>query len=285
MADPGTLFLNFRNGTGRALMQEPRIWRRRAEEPGKVALEPVTLESFRAEIDHRKLAVVTHGFNVSHDSGVRGLGRLREAMGLDEGWRFVGVLWPGDAVIPFVNYPLEARDAAKCGRRLAKFLNAHAGHAAGFAFASHSLGARVVLDAAQALDHRVEAVCVTAAAADDDALTKQYPRLLEKVGRISVVASTEDLVLKLAYPAGDLISDITYDSDSPFRRALGSKGTRRPAPARTTNYQTPRQPAYDHGSYFPPGDGAPPAAQARQVIDHIARWFTAGSPAWPSASP
>lgn len=277
-----TLFLNFRAGTGRALSDEPQILRRTSVGPGNVGVEKVGILQFKSEIADRKLALVTHGFNVGYAGGVRCLGRIEEALALDRAqWTFIGVLWPGDNIIPFVNYPLEARDAARCGRNLARFLNTHATRAAGFSFASHSMGARVILDAAQALAWSSSNICVTAAAADDDCLTAQYDAARNKAGRISVLASTEDRVLQLAYPAGDLLSDVTYDDDSPFGAALGRRGTRRPAPARATNFQTAVAQDYGHNAYFPSGDGEKPGNKSARVMAHLGAWFTGRTPTWP----
>ena len=60
---------------------------------------------------------------------------------------FVAVLWPGDFWIPVVNYPFEGGDAKDSGRRVARFCNRRLGKARSFSFVTHSLGARVALEA------------------------------------------------------------------------------------------------------------------------------------------
>lgn len=271
-----TLFISFRYGTTRALSETPTLWRRETEGPGDVTLKRVDLADFKRDIAGKRLVIVTHGFNVGHDGGARLLGQVRAGLGLTgDRWMFVGVLWPGDSVIPFVNYPLEARDAARCGQWLARFLNEHAAGAEAFAFASHSLGVRVVMDAIHGLSRAASGVCLLAAAADSDCLTKGYDRARRRSGKISVWSSTADMALRLAYPAGDFFSDITYDGDSPWRGALGYGGPRPPAD-RATSFPMPPKPkagAYGHNDYFPSGDGKPPGPKARRVIEHMKDWL------------
>ncbi len=96
-------------------------------------------------------------------------------------------------------------------------------------------------------------VCVLAAAVDDDCLTSpQYDAARKNAKRISVLASRGDLVLRVAYPAGDFFADIFYDDDNPARKALGYHGPR-PRADRVLHAQIPDH-QYGHGDYFPPAD-------------------------------
>ena len=55
-------------------------------------------------------------------------------------------------------------------------------------------------------------------------LTRQYAQATKNSERIYVLSSLADWVLQLAYPAGDFLSDLFGDTDSPWRGALGRKG-------------------------------------------------------------
>ena len=60
---------------------------------------------------------------------------------------FVGLLWPGDSVwLHALSYPEEPRVANKAGQLIAPFIENNLSAAASISFASHSLGARVVLE-------------------------------------------------------------------------------------------------------------------------------------------
>jgi esterase/lipase superfamily enzyme len=206
----------------------------------------------------KDVIVAVHGFNVSRPKAVRSYAALEAALALTEDQIFFGVLWPGDAWIPVINYPSEAGDAVKGRGHVADFLNRRMTGAASFAFISHSLGGRLLLEAVQRLNLPVREVCVTAGAVDDDCLTSQYAPAKIKAGRVSVLASKSDRVLQLAYPLGDFASDLFWrDHDSPWRGALGRSGPH-PTEARPPVFhrQIPTDKKYGHGDYFPPSDGA-----------------------------
>ena len=58
----------------------------------------------------------------------------------------MGLLWPGDSVWAHgLDYPDEPKIADEAGAMLAKFIDDNFQGAASISFASHSLGARVVL--------------------------------------------------------------------------------------------------------------------------------------------
>ena len=48
----------------------------------------------------------------------------------------MGVLWPGDAWIPVVNYPFEGNDARNSGNNLADYCNTELGSALSLSFVS-----------------------------------------------------------------------------------------------------------------------------------------------------
>jgi len=163
-------------------------------------------------------------------------------------------------------------------------VDAHMGQAASINLVSHSLGGRVVLEAVKRMQLPVRQVCLTAGAVDNDVLAKQYAAAKAKAGRISVLASRNDRVLRLAYPLGDFGSDVLFgDQDSPWRGALGLKGPKpRETPPKVDHRQIPDAPAYDHGDYFPPGkaDAAAGAALWNRAADYIRRALDGGPDAW-----
>src|SRR5690242_19960309 len=122
-------------------------------------LKPSDLAS---AIRGRHVLIATHGYNVDRAAGIASLSNweslLRlsgQASGQNSGQSssqnlgqaaFLGLLWPGDSLWAHgLDYPDEPRIADDAGALLATFLDANFQHAASISFASHSLGARVVL--------------------------------------------------------------------------------------------------------------------------------------------
>lgn len=149
------------------------------------------------------------------------MGRLDARLAFDESALFIGILWPGDAWLPVVNYPFEGNDANRCGRLLAGFCDRWLGNARSISFASHSLGARLILTAAQKMSRRPHLLCLTAAAIDRDCLSAEFKAAARKADHISVLASRRDWVLKVAFRIGDPISDLLQDDSITANRALG----------------------------------------------------------------
>src|SRR5262249_1713151 len=102
---------------------------------------------------------------------------------------FIGVLWPGDSVIPIVDYPFEGEVAIDCGKRLAEFCNLSCASAQSLSFASHSLGARLVLQAVTRLNRKVQSICLAAAAINRDCLVTEYAAAAQNCAHISLLAS------------------------------------------------------------------------------------------------
>ena len=94
----------------------------------------------------RHVLIATHGFNVNRADGIACLSNWASLLQLPQPSAFVGLLWPGDSVWAHgLDYPEEPKIADEAGALLAAFINANFG-AASISFASHSLGARVVLE-------------------------------------------------------------------------------------------------------------------------------------------
>lgn len=277
-----TFFLNFRtHSVGGAVNTNPQLY----EGLGDRAQSGWTLipqTQLRAMFAGKSVLFGVHGFNVTQSNGVVSLGLLDHYMSLAGSSLFVAVLWPGDSVLPVVDYPFEGSVAIDCGRRLAAFCNHFCGTAQDISFASHSLGARLVLEAVSGLNRKASTVCLTAAAINRDCLTAEYTSAAKNCVSISILSSREDNVLKLAFPIGDPLSLLLHADHTPFQIALGSEGPRTPA---LPQVQTPWQISdaeqtnghYDHGDYLPPRS---PGKWPR-VAEFMKRAFLRQSQVWP----
>ncbi len=233
----------------------------------RLAMSPIAPEEVVRRSEGRDILFAVHGFNVDRKKGIHLYSRLEQALqGLESTALMIGVLWPGDFWIPAVNYPWEFSDAVTCGNRVAQFVKAHL-DGKNIAFVSHSLGARVVLQALKTLpDRPTIPAAMGAAAVDDNCLsTQQYQSVLSDKSRIGVLASRKDQVLRVAYRLGDWVSDaILGDDDAPGNQALGYHGPR-PRDGRIDygqiNPTANNGLGYGHNDYFPSpdlkvGDGA-----------------------------
>jgi esterase/lipase superfamily enzyme len=226
----------------------------------------------------KNILFATHGFNVNYQAGACALANLEAQLMANGMLRssdlFIGVLWPGDFWIPAINYPFEGDTAIDCGNRLAKFCNQLAAPAASFSFASHSLGARLMLQAVSALGRKARSVCLTAAAINQDCLQAEYRSAAANISAIYVLSSHEDLVLKLAFPVGDVIGDILDDDHTFFESALGRDG---PSPTDVAGivppWQIPDDDGYDHGDYLPPGTGPLPDPNPKPLWPAVAKFI------------
>jgi hypothetical protein len=247
-----------------------------------ITYRPIPMAQAAAEAAGKDLILAIHGFNVSRKDGVRAFTALKDRLAIADTEYFLGVLWPGDFWIPAVNYPWEAHDAVKCGARLANVLNNEFAAAATISLLSHSLGARVLLETIRHLSTPAREICVAAGAVDWDCLERQYDGVLANVHRLSVLASAKDKVLRVAYPAGDFLSDLFGDNDSPFARALGLKGPHKRLSPPNLHRQIPNGDEYGHSDYFPPGNGDPPDDTTKwpRSVAYAAAALRGGSPPW-----
>lgn len=197
----------------------------------------------------------THGFHVNRDSGMDDLTHWAKWLQLGPNGIFVGVLWPGDSRwVPYVDYPVEGDDAIQSGKLLASYLAANLTGAASWSFTSHSLGARVVLQTIQSLrgNAKLKSVTLMAGAIDAACLTGEYGDAAKSMKRVSVLASKEDDVLKLAYPAGNLVFGLIRPGEAFWHGAIGRYGPN-PADQPGTLMGTPIVPDgwnFGHFSYI-----------------------------------
>lgn len=209
-----------------------------------------------ATIRGRDVFFATHGFAVNQTAGTNNLSSWLNNLQIGSAVP-IGILWPGDCVIPiFVDYIVEGREAIHSGQLLADFLNANFAAAVGLCFASHSLGARVVLQTIAGLDpsFRVRRVVIMAGAIDNTCLTGEYSRAANKIEEISLLASTSDDVLALAFPLGNTLQGIIDRGHPYYHEALGRQGPAQPyppAPRLQPNWQIPSSFDYGHHDYLP----------------------------------
>jgi hypothetical protein len=256
------------------------------------AFRPASAAELGIAARGKNVLFVTHGFNVPYINGVRSLGRLVSRIAPGSDALVVAVLWPGDFYVPAVNYPQASVPAMESGQGLAALCNASLGGALSLSFASHSLGARVVLEAVKGLKGRARMLCVTAGAVNDDCLTGEYAMVPKKTDAVYTLASVNDWVLQIAYPAGDLIGQLFTSDHGAFQEALGRHGPQPRAPAPVTPWQIPDTQDYGHLDYmpssektFPPAPAAPPLSgdnRWTRVGDFIAEAFKAATMSWPN---
>ncbi len=241
-----------------------------------------------AAANARHLLLITHGFNVKAGEGFEGLSATLAQMAVHPAFPAAGllpviVLWPGDWVVPVVNFPAAHRPAERAGRQLGEHVGRFAAAVPAISLMSHSLGARVVLEAVLALPagRQVDTLCLTAAATDNDIFRQdkagRYSAVPGRCRQVMVIHSRRDKVLRLAYPAGDFLADLFLrDRDSPFRAALGFHGPRpTDRPVVPPNFGIPDGAGVDHGDYVGAG------AKRAQVAGLMARALAGRPLTWP----
>ncbi len=223
-------------------------------QPNPNPSHPLAPELIQA-IQGRDVLLGTHGFHVNRADGISNLTHWNKWLGLGDNGFFVGVLWPGDARwIPFIDYPIEGNEAIKSGQLLAGYLAANFAGAGSLSFTSHSLGARLVLETIRNLPRsfNLKTVTMMAGAIDDDCLTHEYQDAAARMGEISVLASSRDEVLKLAFPLGNPVAGFVTRGDPYWHGALGRYGPN-PPDQPSNLWKTPNLPDswnFGHGSYI-----------------------------------
>jgi hypothetical protein len=248
-----TLFIDLRaTPSGGVCARDATLW-----EDGT---RPVSASEFASRIGGRDVILATHGFNVSRKDGLGSLSTWSQLCRFPPAAVFVGVLWPGDSrYFPVVDYPFEGDEAIASGRLLAWFLNEHAGDAASLSFISHSLGARMVLEALGGINRDVRCLILMAGAIENDCLVKEYQQSAAKAKRVCVLSSKADRVLELAFPAGNLVGEIIMRGHPYFRTALGRSGPAGALPGEGGGvWQIPKGWDFGHGDYL----GGDPLGQA-----------------------
>jgi hypothetical protein len=233
----------------------------------------------------KNVLIATHGFNVNRANGIDCLNTWGSLLQLTAQDAFLGLLWPGDSAWAHgLDYFDEPKIADEAGKMLGPFLDDLLAGAASVSFASHSLGARVILRTVQQMKARQpRAVILMAGAIDDDCLTNEFQQAAATVGRISVLASMKDPVLEWLFPAANPLSGI-IDSGHPWwRGALGRSGPRQPWPSNfLAPYEIPENWAYVHGDYLQvaPASSAPILAPVYLPASTNYQIPLSGAPGW-----
>jgi pimeloyl-ACP methyl ester carboxylesterase len=289
-----TLFLSFRNDrAGIRISKVPFL----CTASEKFVLESIAPENFRSRIFGRDVLLAIHGYNNSETEAVCALARLSQALKLPPDAVFIGIIWPGDSLVGFVSYPFEKQTARVSGQRLGEFCTRELGETASLSFVSHSLGARVALEAIRHLDRDVRSACLMAAAIERDCLEKEYADAFAKVGMTYVLASRSDWVLQHAFPLGNIIGHLLDPTSNPMSKALGFDGPKRAIGKMKMPWQIKDDDGYLHGNYLPSSDpndiDFPPkkpssvtkeykdAIKYVRAVDYIRRAFNLERQTWP----
>jgi hypothetical protein len=230
-------------------------------------LTPQEEAAVRADTAGRRVIVVVHGFNVDRSFGRATLGKFMEliAPGVGDAMQ-LAVLWPGDSRFGALAYAFEAPAADDSAAALSRRIQDWLDPTARLSFIAHSKGCRVVMKCIQDLryrrvPHKIEQICLLAAAMDDDSLTNRtwygFADATREAARVAVLSSVNDQVLNYAYPIGDLLQGWFYFASDEPGRALGYRGpiwrSGGDAEARTRLFHeaTPANFGVGHGDYLP----------------------------------
>ncbi|MBI3776429.1 MAG: alpha/beta fold hydrolase [Gammaproteobacteria bacterium] len=241
-----------------------------------------------------RVLVLLHGYNNDYKVGRL---RLTRYMNMLAGGGYTGVmlatLWPGDGWAKALTYPFEGRDADDTADSLFKWLITNVDATARISFVAHSLGSRVAMNTAQQLVRQqrgpaLDRICLMAPAIDNDCLGRVgktcYKDATLAADRIAVLASEEDLVLRFAYPLGDLTQTIFYGER--WGRALGRTGPAEREPTIVTRIEPvpksspPRD--IDHGDYLDVDVDHPGQTIAESEKFLIAFLEKVEKPVWPA---
>jgi pimeloyl-ACP methyl ester carboxylesterase len=249
---------------------------------------PMTLDALKNFIHGKDVLIATHGFNVNQASGIQCLSAWEPLLLLPSTAVFVGLLWPGDSDSVYaLSYPVEPKNAMDAGAMAGRFVDATFGSAASVSLVSHSLGARVVLQAVATMNRRVRRLILMAGAISDDCLTNEFAVVPGKVDSIALLSSLEDTILEWAFPAGDFVTEILGKDHPWWESALGRSGPRTAPPNLQPPYAIPTPWNYGHLNYLqtdPPAQAPIPSQPAPLVSGSVPRGGEAGwQQAWSAA--
>jgi hypothetical protein len=221
------------------------------------SLRPEELTQF---IEGRELLIATHGFNVDRAAAINSLSKWESLLQLPPSAAFLGLLWPGDSVWAHgLDYPDEPKIADEAGALAARFINENFAGASSISLASHSLGARVLLETVARMTLPVRRVTIMAGAIDDNCLNTEFKAAADNIGEISVLASRKDTVLSKIFPLGNFFAGIIAEGHPWWRAALGHKGPSRPRPSNfRAPFEIPDNWNFEHRNYL---QIEPPSAQ------------------------
>ncbi len=218
------------------------------------------------DISGQNVLLVTHGFNVNRQDGIACLSNWESLIlqQLPLNWIFIGILWPGDSIwLHGLDYPEEPKLADHAGKLLGPWLDKLLVSAATVNFASHSLGARLILQTVRNMQRPPDRAILMAGAIDDNCLSHEFAPEASRIASLSVLASKSDDVLKLIFPIGNLAGGILDEGHPWLNAALGRTG---PVPIEAApasfqgSWQIPDGWGYGHHNYLqvtPPPPATP----------------------------
>jgi pimeloyl-ACP methyl ester carboxylesterase len=242
-------------------------------------------DDLQSHIHAKDVLIATHGFNVNRQDGIEDLSYWETLLGPNPfPGAFLGFLWPGDSEsLHALSYPVEPKNATTAGNMIADFVDKNFTAATSISFVSHSLGARVVLQAVSQMTLPVRRLILMAGAINDDCLTAEFAAVPAKVGTISLLASAEDEVLRWAFPLGDFAAEIISRDHPWWESALGRFG---PNP-RPDHYRSPCQIPngwnYGHGNYLQTYPLAPAPIPPPTDVPENGPPPLGGAPGWQEA--
>jgi hypothetical protein len=234
-------------------------------------------------IQGRHVLIATHGFNVDRENGIACLSNWESLLQLPAGSAFLGLLWPGDSVWAHgLDYPGEPRVADDSGALVAQFMDANFQNAASVSFASHSLGARVVLATIANLNMPVRRLTLMAGAIDDDCLVTEFSAAAAKVGEISLLSSMKDTVLSSLFPLGNFVGGILTAGHPWWHAAIGHCGPTQTWPSNfAAPFAIPDAWNFNHDNYLQVNQPAAPALGLPVVVPlQGAGLPSEGAPGW-----
>jgi hypothetical protein len=231
--------------------------------PGKLTLATPTIDELQR---CRDVAFLIHGFNVDRPTGSAELQAFAALLPAIAASAAVAVLWPGDSWSGPLCYPFETNKADDTALELAKFIGDYLPLQPRISFVAHSLGCRVAMATVRQLyimGLQIPQVCLMAGAIDNDSLadTADYRAAVQYAGRTAVLYSPSDMVLKAAYPAGNILSAF-LNWTSTTDAALGYTGPRAASPpngdvpSAVAPTGIPAADGVNHGDYLPNVTGA-----------------------------
>ena len=225
-------------------------------------------EQLLRDIRGQHVLIGTHGFNVNRKDGIATLSNWEGLLHLPPSSLFVGLLWPGDSIWAHgLDYPEEPRIANEAGDLIAPFLDSNFGDAASISFASHSLGARVLLRMVSKMSLPVRRVTLMAGAVDDNCLNKEFKTAAARIGEISVLASKKDDVVSLLFPIGNFFAGIIAEGHPWWRAAIGRCGPSAPKPGNfRAPFEIPHNWNYGHHHYLQIDPPPPPTIPMPAII-------------------
>jgi alpha/beta hydrolase family protein DUF900 len=203
-------------------------------------------------VQWKNVLIGTHGFNVDREHGIASVGYWGSLLQLSSQDVFIGLIWPGDSAWAHgLDYGVEPQLADHVGILLGPFLDVLLANAASVSFASHSLGARVILGTVENMKRDPRRLILMAGAIDDDCFSTEFEAVAQRAGEISVLASQKDDVLAMVFPLGNFFAGIVDQGHPWWHGALGREGPAVPRPANFMGpYEIPSNWGYGHHHYL-----------------------------------